>query len=415
MRVLISGAGIAGPSLAWFLAKAGARVTIVEKAPELLSHGQNVDIQGSARALIKKMGLLKEYKRLNTTETGTQFIDSNGRPFARFPVNRGKSISPTSEFEILRGDLAKILYAATKDNSAIDYVFGTTVEKVLENDEKRVKVQFSTGKVDQYDLLVAADGQWSRLRKQCFPADSVQVVDKGMFAVYWTAPRIPEDNNWWNIYQAPRSRVIAVRPDPHGTIRPMFAFMPRTKVQKDAWTAASRGSREVQQDLLRKEFADAGWHAERFLSTVDKAPDFYFQAIQQIRMSKWSNSRVVCLGDTAYAPTPLTGAGTSLAIVGAYVLAGEISTLKDGQYPQQALDAYEAKFRPFVEKTQYIPWFVPGIAHPDTLWKRWLFQSFVSLASRIAALPFLVDRFDAGNAEDFPLPRYPVFEDAADA
>jgi 2-polyprenyl-6-methoxyphenol hydroxylase-like FAD-dependent oxidoreductase len=218
MRVLISGAGIAGPTLAWFLANTGARVTILEKSKSILPHGQNVDLQGSAVTVVKRMGLLDEVKRRNTKETGTQFIDPNGRPFAPFPITEGSSASLTSEYEILRGDLAALLYEATKDHSNVDYVFNTTIKKVISNDHEHVKVELSNGDVQDFDLLVAADGQWSKVRKQCFSPESVKAVDLGMYAVYYTIPRTPSDNDLWNIYVALKSRVVAIRPDPHGKI-----------------------------------------------------------------------------------------------------------------------------------------------------------------------------------------------------
>ncbi|GME48713.1 2-polyprenyl-6-methoxyphenol hydroxylase [Neofusicoccum parvum] len=411
MRVLISGAGVAGPALAWFLAKAGARVTVVEKSNSILSHGQNIDVNGSALTVLKKMGLMDELRRFNTTEKGTEFIDPRGRPFAPFPVKEGSSASPTSEFEILRGDLARILNEASKDHPNVNYLLGTTITKVISNDENSVKVELSNGEVQQFALLVAADGQWSRVRKQCFPVESVNVVDKGMYTAYWTTPRQPGDTDWWKIYHALGSRILSLRPDPHGTMRACVALMPCTDAQKKAWQEASRSDRQTQEELLRREFRDAGWLAPRLLDSMDQAPDFYFQAVQQIRMSKWSNSRVICLGDAAYAPTPLTGAGASLAINGAYVLAGELSKLDEGEHPAKALDAYESQFRPFVEETQNIPSFIPSVAHPATAWKRWLLQSFFVLLSKVVAIPWLVKTFDKdNNSEDFPLPQYPKFE-----
>lgn len=411
MRVLISGAGIAGPTLAWFLAKAGVRTTIVEKSRSLLPHGQNVDITGSALTVIKKMGLMDQVRRFNTTEKGTQFIDPKGRPCAPFPLAKGRSASFTSEFEILRADLAAVLYEATKDHPNVNYLFGTTVKEVISNDADVVKVELMNGEVQEFDLLIAADGQWSKVRKQCFPPEYVKVVDLGMYVVYWTIPRLSCDNDWWNVYLALKSRVITLRPDPHGSIRAMFTHMPCNDAQQKAWLEASKSDRRTQEELLRREFADAGWQAQRLLDAMDQAPDFYFHVIQQIKMSKWSNSRVVCLGDAAYAPTPLTGMGTSLAITGAYVLAGELSKLDDGESPLKALEAYESVFRPFVEETQKIPFFVPAIAHPETAWKRWLLQTFAWALSRAAAIPWLVNKVDERNDDDFPLPRYPIFDD----
>ncbi|KAI9852678.1 MAG: hypothetical protein M1824_001825 [Vezdaea acicularis] len=406
MRVLISGAGIAGPTLAWFLAKAGARVNIVEKSRSLLRQGQNIDIEGSAITAIKKMGLLEEIRRFNTTEKGTQFIDSKGRPFAPFP-QKGSSASPTSEFEILRGDLAEVLYEATKDHPNVHYSFGTTIKEVVSNDQDTVKVELSNGEVQEYDLLVAADGQWSKVRKQCFPPESVSLVDKGMYTVYWSVPRLPSDNDWWNVYLALHSRIISLRPDPHGTIRAMFTRMPSNDVQKKAWLEASKSDRQAQEELLRRDFGDAGWQAQRLLDAMEQAPDFYFHVIQQVKMSKWSSSRVVCVGDAAYAPTPLTGMGTSLAIIGSYVLAGELSKLDDGEHPSKALHAYESTFRPFVEDIQKIPFFIPAIAHPETAWKRWLFHAFMSTLSKLVKLPWFGSRSGESNDDGFPLPQYP--------
>ena len=409
MRVLISGAGIAGPTLAWFLAKSGASVTVVEKSPSLLSHGQNVDISDSAITVIKKMGLLDEIRRFNTTEKGTQIIGSNGQAFAGFPVKVG-SASPTSEFEILRGDLASILYKASKDHPNVSYLFGTTVTEVVANDDTAVKVELSNGQVQTYDLLVAADGQWSKVRKQCFSPECVSVVDKGLYVAYWTAPRLPRDNDWWNIYFALESRIISLRPDPYDTIRSAFSLMPCDDAQKQAWQEACKGGKKLQEELLRKEFADVGWEAQRLLDTIGQAPDFYFQAVQQIKMSTWSSSRVVCLGDAAHAPTPLTGMGTSLAIIGAYVLAGELSKLGDSQHPSKALDNYESALRPFVEDVQNIPFFVPAIVHPKTVWKRWLLQIAVWAVSKAMAIPWVVKRFESGNNHQFLLPQYPSLD-----
>ena len=167
------------------------------------------------------------------------------------------------------------------------------------SDEDTVKVELGNGEVQEFDLLVAADGQWSKVRKQCFPPECVNVVDMGLYVVYWTIPRLASDNDWWNIYQALQSRAITLRPDPHGTIRAMLTCMPCNDDQKKAWLEASKSDRQRQEALLKREFADAGWQVPRLLDAMDQTPDFYFQAVQQIKMAKWSNSRVICLGDAA--------------------------------------------------------------------------------------------------------------------
>ncbi|KAH6648799.1 hypothetical protein BKA67DRAFT_575842 [Truncatella angustata] len=408
MRVLISGAGIAGSTLAWFLANTGSYVTIVEKSQSLLPHGQNVDLKGDAITIIRKMGLMEQLRQFNTTEEGTQFVDSKGQPFARFPVKEGYLNSFTSEFEILRGDLAMLLYEATKGHPNANYLFGTTVREVLSNDEAAAKVELSNGEVREFDLIVAADGQWSKLRKQCFHSADVHIVHLGMYSAYYTIPRIPSDNDWWNIFLGLESRTISLRPDPHGSIRAMFTRMPRNDAQENVWLAASKSGRLSQIELLKGEFADAGWQAQRLLDAIDQAPDFYFHVIEQIQMSRWSNGRVVCLGDTAYAPSPLTGMGTSLAMIGAYVLAGELSSLGEGESPAKALQTYETKLRPFVADSQKIPFFVPGIAHPEAAWTRWLYQSIGWALSKAAGFRWLANKFpDVESQHDnFRWPEY---------
>ncbi|KAF2681007.1 FAD/NAD(P)-binding domain-containing protein [Lentithecium fluviatile CBS 122367] len=352
MRALISGAGVAGPTLAWFLAKTGPHVTIVEKSHSLLPIGQNIDVNGTALSVIKKMGLMDELRRLNTTEKGTQFVDTNGRQLASFPLKEG-SVSATSEYKILRRDLVKMLAEASLKLPHVEYMFNTTIEKVHSSDGDAVKVELSNGEVYEYDLF------------QYFSSEDVTVIDKNMYAVYGNITRLSGDND----------------------IR-----MPCNDAQKKAWDIAARSDRQTQHALIRSEFADADWQAQRLFDMMDQSPDFYFKAIQQIKMSKWSNGRVVCIGDAAYAPTPLTGA--SLALLGAYVLAGELSKLNPGENPASALKAYETNFRPFVEETQW------------TAWQRQLFRAAMWVISKIVAVPWFASRHDE-NKEDanFPLPQ----------
>lgn len=413
MHVLISGAGIAGPTLAWFLAQIDIECTIVEKSDAIRPYGQSIELQATALQAFKKTGLWEEVQKRHTTEKGTQFIDASGRVIAPFPVREGLQASFTSAFEILRGDLADILYQATKEHLNVIYRFGTTVMRVIQNDEDGVKVEFSDGSTQEFDLLVAADGQWSKIRSMCFDPNTITTVHKNMYSAYWTIPRLPSDNDWWNIYIGLRRRILSLRPDPYSTVRVYATFMPSSPSQAILWHSASRSSREVQEDVLRKEFSSAGWQADRFLKHMSASPDFYFHPITQIRMARWFASRVVCLGDAAYAPTPLTGSGTSLAVLGAYVLAGEISRLKSGQHPSEALEAYESKFRPFVERIQRIPALIPGVAHPRTAWQRWLLLTFLRGVAWLIGMKWVGKRLGSEESEDerFPLPEYERFDE----
>jgi 2-polyprenyl-6-methoxyphenol hydroxylase-like FAD-dependent oxidoreductase len=358
--------------------------------------------------VIKKMGLMPQIRVANTKETGTRFLSSSGQPVAEFPVKEGSNVSMTSEYEILRGDLAKILWEATRYLPNITYHFGLTITSVLQKDDQGVIVLLSNGQTLSADVLVAADGQWSRLRSSIFPPSSINIKHQGMYGVYFTIPRLPSDKNYWDIHISLASRTISTRPDPHGTMRAMFTFMPSTPTQEAAWETASRAGRKEQEALLKATFGDAGWQTQRLLDTVSTAPDFYFHAISQIRMSSWACNRVVCLGDAAYCPTPLTGMGTSLAIVGAYMLAGELSKT-DGSSLTAALSAYETAFRPFVTQTQEIPPFVPGIMHPGSSFKRFLLQTLLKVVAWVVAIPWVANRTgDAESRDDgFRLPIYP--------
>ena len=412
MHVLVSGAGIAGPTLAWFLAKLSVKVTIVEKSDAIRPYGQSIELQATALQAFKKTGLWEEVRKRHTTEKGTQFISPYGHPVAHFPVREGLQASFTSAFEILRGDLADIVYQATKDHPYVTYRFGTTIIQVIENSKDGVRVEFNDGSIHHFDLLVAADGQWSKVRSMVFDPTTINTVHKRMYGAYWTIPRIPKDSDWWDIYISLRRRIMALRPDPYGSVRVYLSCMPDTPSQQKQWREASRGGRHVQQELLEREFSDAGWQAERFLEGMSAAPDFYFQTIEQVRMERWSSGCVVCIGDAAYAPTPLTGEGASLAVLGAYVLAGEISELRDGQCLSKALEAYEGRLRPFVEETQRIPGVVPGIAHPRTAWQRWILIGALRVVAWIFGFAWVSKWLGSEEKEDgsFPLPVYRNFE-----
>ncbi len=203
LRVLVSGAGIAGPTLAWFLARSGARVTVLERASELLAQGQNIDLRGTALNVVHQMGVLDAIRACNTTEKGTEFIDDRGRPFATFALGEGGGGALTTEYEILRGDLAHILYKAAESQPGVDFRFGTTIERVVENGESAVRVELSSGEEVEYDVLVLADGQWSKMRKQVFGTEGLEVVDKNCYVGYYTVPRTSEDGEMSCIHIAP--------------------------------------------------------------------------------------------------------------------------------------------------------------------------------------------------------------------
>lgn len=349
-KVLISGASIAGPTLAFWLAKYGFNVTIVERSKSLRLGGQNLDVRGAGRAIARMMDIEKDILTANTGEIGLQFIDSDNNVKASFPADGASSF--TSEAEILRGDLVHILYNKTKDN--VSYIFGKYIKDIDQN-ESIIKVTYNDGETDDFDLLIAADGVRSTTRQLIF-GDEPQIKFIGLYNAWYTISKKETDTKWARWYTAPGSRVILIRPDNHGTIRASFSFLSDNLDYQKL-------SNSEQKKILKDKLAGAGWEEHRLMEEIDKNDDVYFDGISQVRAPRWFNGRAGMIGDAAYCPTPVTGMGTTLALVGAYLLAGELSrhdNFKD------AFSAYEKRMRPFVEDVQKLPPGVPWLAHPKS-------------------------------------------------
>ena len=349
-KILVSGASIAGPTLGFWLAKYGFDVTIVERSKSLRLGGQNLDIRGAGRAIVRMMGIEREILAANTGEIGLQFVDSDNKVKAAFPSDGADSF--TSEAEILRGDLVNILYNSTKDN--VKYTFGKYIT-AIDQSENNITVTYNDGESEVFDLLIAADGVRSETRQLIF-GNQPQVKFVGLYNAWYTIPKKATDTQWARWYTAPGSRVMMIRPDNHGTMRASFSFLSSDPDYQKL-------SNSEQKKILKEKLSGAGWEAERLSEEMEKNKDVYFDGISQIHAPKWFNVRAGMIGDAAYCPTPLTGMGTTLAIVGAYLLAGELSRHdKHGD----AFEAYEKRMRPFVEDVQRLPPGVPWLAHPKS-------------------------------------------------
>ncbi|GAB3900518.1 FAD-dependent monooxygenase [Spirosoma agri] len=349
-KVLISGASIAGPTLAFWLAKYGFSVTIVERSASLRLGGQNIDVNGPAQKIAQKMGIEASIRAANTGEVGLQFIGQDNQVTAAFP--KEGPVSGTQELEILRGDLVNILYDCTKHD--VIYRFGDSIN-ALEQQADHVSVTFSSGKTDTFQFVVAADGVRSSTRRLVFGEEPVFKY-LGLYTAYLTIPREQTDNNWWRWYTAVDRRIIMLRPDNQGTMRASVAFL-------ESDEAYEKLSPIEQKLVLKGKLAGAGWEANRIIDALDSSPDVYFDKIGQIKAPRWSDGRVAMIGDAAYCPTPLTGKGTTLAMVGAYLLAGELAS---HEHYQDAFIAYENRMRPYVEAVQQLPPGVPWLVYPKT-------------------------------------------------
>jgi 2-polyprenyl-6-methoxyphenol hydroxylase-like FAD-dependent oxidoreductase len=391
-KILITGASVAGCTAAWWLGRSpGFNVTVVEQHPEFREGGQNIDIRGAGREVLRKMGLEERSLRAGTGETGTAWVDEDGGVIAQIDTDELGTDGPTAEMEILRGDLARILYEEARQWTT--FRFGDRIA-TLEERADMVAVTFENGATENFDIVVIAEGVGSRTREIVFPGEN-ETYPLDMTLAYFTIPRQAHDDRRWRWYHTTEGRGVSLRPDQHGTTRVMLSVQKEPEGEQD-WT------RNQQMDWLQERFADVGWEAPRVLSEMAKTDDFYFDVLRQVRLPRWSTGRVVLCGDAAWCVTPLGGVGATLAVVGAYVLAGELARTDNHG---EALAEYEAHLRPFVEKAQNIKKIVPRIANPHSRLGLALMHTTVKLAAA-PGLRDLLARFVASRSEDIELPEY---------
>ncbi|MFJ2482672.1 FAD-dependent monooxygenase [Pseudomonas sp. NPDC087598] len=351
-KILVTGASIAGPALAYWLSRQGKDVTVVERAPEFRDGGQTIDVRGAGREVVRRMGL-EELIRANTThEQGIAFVDKDNQTKAFIGVNAFEGEGPIAELEILRGELAKLLIEHSQDR--VTYRFGDSVA-AIEDEGEQVRVRFEKGDEQVYDLVLVAEGIGSTTRNQVF-GDEVRRRPLNLYTAYFTVPRQPSDGRIMRWHNIPGGRCVCLRPDNLGTTRAFLSF-------QQAPSGYEKLTQDEQKSLLKRLFADAGWQTPRILAALDETSDLYLEAVGQVKMSQWSKGRIALLGDAAYCASPISGMGTSLGLCGAYVLAGELGRHADHT---EAFAAYEKLMRPYVDQAQSVPGFAPRLASPHS-------------------------------------------------
>jgi 2-polyprenyl-6-methoxyphenol hydroxylase-like FAD-dependent oxidoreductase len=366
IKVLIAGAGIAGPCLAYWLARTrlDISITIVERSPTPRVSGQAIDIRGPAVEIIKRMGLEEAIRSRHTTEEGTRFVNSSEKGFAQFDAGG----SFTAEYEILRADLSQLFLEATDGLKNIQYIYGDSV-KHLEQTDNDIKVTFSGGLLDTFDLFVATDGSTSKTRPLILNEEVLKNCYKfvGQYIAFFSIPSRPTDQKFWFWFNAPNGLGIMTRPHRDmSTIGVYLCITMPAREQRDLVVedAMDKGTDETRR-MLHKYFENAGWEAKRVLEGMDHADDFYMSRAAQVKLPKWSNGRALVLGDAAFATF---GVGTSLAIESAYILAGELSKVQSSGEIPQALEKYEEVFRPLYATMDELPPGFPQLAFPKTRW-----------------------------------------------
>ncbi|MEH7309225.1 FAD-dependent monooxygenase [Neobacillus drentensis] len=342
MRVLISGASIAGPALAYWLHRHGFDVTVIERAPALRAGGFGVDIRGAAISVLKGMGILDQVRAADTNMTGVYFVNSKYKIQGQIS-EAGMGNQHGLDIEVMRDDLSNILYDLTKDT--VDYIWGDSITAINET-EAGAEVQFIHGKPQTFDLVIGADGLHSNVRTLTFGDEAQFKRTLGCYISIFTLENYLNLDHRQLLYTIPGKTVGMYSARDNTEARGMFLF------QSEA-LKHDRNDTESQKELVENAFlGDSGWETSHLLKTMKDATDFYFDEVCQIHMPTWSKGRITLVGDAAYGPSPLSGQGSSLALVGAYVLAGELKAA-DGDFAR-AFVAYEQKMRKFVEKNQKI-------------------------------------------------------------
>ncbi|KAK8866196.1 hypothetical protein IAR55_001347 [Kwoniella newhampshirensis] len=406
-NVLISGGSIAGPSVAFWLNRYGFRTTLVERWHEVRPGGQNVDIEGSGRTVLRKMKLESEVLALHTKETGSNWMTIDGQSRLHLPMG---DISPTNETEIQRGDLAKLLYDKTKAQT--EWIFGDQIVGIDERGEG-VEVEFQSGKKKEFYAVVLADGVGSRTRKLVLGPDEYQFRPLGCYIAYWGMPRDASDQFYdkWQIVPLPNRRILSTRPERTKQFtNTFFSFIEPTSLGLEKLPKAE------QIEKLKPYLRGSGKYEATFIKGLENSNDLYLDYAGQIHAKRWHSTggRVALVGDAAYCATPFSGMGTPLSLVGAYILAGEMA--RHAGDPKKGLEDYQRIMTPYVKSIQTLGPGIPRIVHPQT-WLGietlyWLVRTMVGIGRlwKRSGLEWLFSKISGPPEDEIVLPDYTALE-----
>ncbi|KAI1335627.1 hypothetical protein F5Y15DRAFT_242414 [Xylariaceae sp. FL0016] len=336
-KVLVVGGGIAGPAFASWMARIGANVTLIERSAQARVAGQQVDLRGQGINAMEKLGIGEAVRAAVVHESGFQLIDRNGRTKAFFPAagTGGEKQGFTSDYEIMRGDMVRILYKLTENRSNVKHLFNTTVQSFTQDDESdpngKVHVHFHDGREEDFDLVVGADGTGSKTRRLMLSPDAPDPRrNQGGYIGFYSIPPKSGDSDRATFCHLPGSRmgrIIGTRKDCPEVTR-VLMLMRGNDAALDA--ALKSGDLAATKKALSDIYEDDGWECRRFTEALRNAPeadDLYITPTQEVHLPKdsWSKGRIVLIGDAAHSATA-DGQGTSWGLIGAYILAGEIAT-----------------------------------------------------------------------------------------
>ena len=340
-KVLISGAGVAGLALAYWLDREGFTTTLVERSPEFRRGGQAVDIRGVALDVVNAMNLLDDARALRTQLKGMSMLDADGNETQRteertFSAGRLDS----DDIEIFRDDLCELLMGAM--SGRVEFIYDDSIRSIDDQGD-RVAVTFASGLDRQFDLLIGADGIYSNVRKQCFDDESTVVAPLGVVLALFSTPNLIGLIDWQLGHREGGVGYVIYPSHDKRELRIGVGFaIPEP--------AVARGDTGAQKQLVAGQCAHLKGDFPRFIDAMKVTDQFYYNELAQIRMPSWSKGRVVLAGDAAHCASPFSGQGTSLALVGAFVLVREL--VRHWDHPAQAFAAYEHRMRRYVNLNQ---------------------------------------------------------------
>jgi 2-polyprenyl-6-methoxyphenol hydroxylase-like FAD-dependent oxidoreductase len=338
MDVLISGAGIGGCTLAYWLARAGHAVTVIERSGSLRSSGSPVDVRGPAADVAERMNIASQLREASIHLGGMTLLDADGRQVARVDIDALRSSIVPKDLEIARGDLARILHGASANDA--EYIFGDSIN-TLNQDETGVDATFERSRPRRFDLVIGADGLHSMVRRLAFGADSEYVKHAGLYAATVPLPDGGDSGHEMFMLNAP-GKLVALHPR-QGAPLAYFVFWHPEIPQFDYTNLSQHKS------ILERTFAGLGWRVPEFLGAVRAANDMYFDSVARVDVTDWARGRIALLGD-ASSCVSLFGDGSTLAIAGAYELAKALAQSPGD--PRVAFSRYQAAHRKLVASKQ---------------------------------------------------------------
>ncbi|MFK8843790.1 FAD-dependent monooxygenase [Streptomyces sp. Ac-502] len=318
-RVLISGASVAGPALAYWLNRYGFAVTVVEKASTLRGGGYPIDVRGTALEVVRRMGILPQLQDAHIDLRRVTFLDGDGGEVARVNPHAVTGGVAGQDVEVRRGDLTDALCTAVRND--VEFLFNDSIDTLDQPSGQGVDVTFRGGDSRTFDMVLGADGLHSHTRALLFgPEQQFHRYLGYCFAVFTMRNTfgLSREITMWNTPGRAAALYAA------GDDDEVHAFLNFAHPEPPVEAFRHRHP-EAQRALVTSAFADAGWEVPGMLAALRDADDLFFDGVSQIRMPRWSSGRVALVGDAAYAPSFLTGQGSSLALVGAYMLAASLA------------------------------------------------------------------------------------------